>query len=219
MGAELGPRPGAVAAPRLTRAQEQALAAVRAHDHAVTIAELSEATGLHANSLRPHLDALAGHGLLIRERSTPTGRGRPAWLWRPAPAPRSEYAGLAATLARTLKATSPHPTRDAVEAGRAWGRDLARAHPAAGDPRENALELLDELGFAPRPAAGGREDGQVRLTRCPLLAAAKEQPTIVCNVHLGLVAGALEGYDAADPDVSLVPFAEPGACLLRLSAG
>lgn len=214
---ELGPLPPAPASRGRTRAQGYVLAAVREHGPGATIAALAGATGLHENTLRGHLDALTADGLLVRERSEPSGRGRPAWRWRPAPDAHSEYAGLAAALARTLKATSSHPAADAIEAGRTWGQELAGERaPSGRGPDHDAVALLDGLGFAPRSAGSADE---VRLTRCPLLEAAKEEPTIVCNVHLGLVAGAMETYGAADPDVELTPFAEPGACLLRISAG
>ena len=70
-------------------------------------------------------------------------------------------------------------------------------------------------GFEPEADATATT---VRLTRCPLLEAAHRSPEVVCSVHLGLVSGALEEY-GADPEGSdLVPFAEPGACLLHLQA-
>ena len=213
---ELGPRPATAPVSRLSRAQEHVLSAVCEQGPA-TITELSATTGLHANTLRGHLDALANAGLLAREREQPSGRGRPAWRWSATPPANHEYAGLAAALARTLKATSNRPAADAVEAGRSWGHDLAATRsPRSDDAAREAVALLDDLGFAPHTPK--RPSGQVRLTRCPLLEAAREEPTIVCNVHLGLVVGALEEYAAPDPDAHLTPFAEHGACLLRIAS-
>ena len=59
---------------------------------------------------------------------------------------------------------------------------------------------------------------EVRLTRCPLLEAARESPTVVCSVHLGIVRGALaaQGHDGSASE--LHPFSDPGACHLRLVA-
>ena len=56
-----------------------------------------------------------------------------------------------------------------------------------------------------------------RLRRCPLLEAAVEQPEVVCSVHLGIVRGALDTWGTTSDETSLVPFAEPGACLLHLT--
>jgi predicted ArsR family transcriptional regulator len=78
------------------------------------------------------------------------------------------------------------------------------------------VSLLDDIGFAPRADA---RSSVVRLTRCPLLEAAHKYPDIVCGVHLGLARGALEEYRADPGGTELLPFAEPGACLLRLMRG
>ena len=86
---------------------------------------------------------------------------------------------------------------------------------SAAAARREVVALLDEVGFEPEADATATT---VRLTRCPLLEAAHRSPEVVCSVHLGLVSGALEEY-GADPEGSdLVPFAEPGACLLHLQA-
>jgi len=128
----------------------------------------------------------------------------------------AEYVSLANALSQAILLASPDPRRDAELAGESWGRDLARQLGSAPltpeAARERAVELLDDLGFAPL-----REDPAgpvVRLTRCPLLDAARENPRIVCNVHLGMLRGVLAEY-GSDPNGSdLVPFAEPGSCLL-----
>ena len=41
-------------------------------------------------------------------------------------------------------------------------------------------------------------------------------PDVVCQVHLGLVAGALEAHDESSDGLRLEPFARPGACELVL---
>ncbi len=187
----------------------------------VGIAALAARTGLHENTVREHLDGLAAAGLADRERAVPDGRGRPAWLWRAIDPPAtSEYAGLAAALARTLQATSPDPVATATRAGVEWGHELAASQPdVGGDAPERALQLLDGFGFGPEPGPATRRQQTVRLTRCPLLQVARQHPDVVCAIHRGLVEGALEEYGDPRTEVDLVPFAEPGACLLHLRAG
>lgn len=209
----------------LSRARRSVLDLLDGQDGPTTLARLVELSGLHENTLRGHLDGLAAEGLVVRERAAPQGRGRPAWLWRARARGSSEYAGLAATLAHTLRRTSRRPEADALEAGREWGRQLASdgANAATGtartpSPAARVVALLDNLGFAPEHSSR-RHGSPVRLTRCPLLEAAREEPTIVCNVHLGLVEGALEQYGEPDPDARLIPFAQDGACLLHLTGG
>jgi predicted ArsR family transcriptional regulator len=187
-----------------------------------TLAALVSATGLHANTVREHLEALEADGLVRRAQAIPEGRGRPAWLYEATGSGdgANEYAGLAAALAVAVQRTSDQPAEDARVAGNAWGHELARAHgaPARTTPaaaRREVVALLDEFGFEPRADARA---ATVRLTRCPLLEAAHRSPEVVCAVHLGLVSGALEEYGTDPEGTSLEPFAEPGACLLHLSA-
>lgn len=220
-----GPRPTGSSAPAqtLSRAQARVLTALRAQPVPVTLSELSEVTELHPNTLREHLEALHRSGLLRRDPAAPAGPGRPAWLYRAAvgsSAGHSEYAGLAGALAATIHRTSVDPAADAALAGTEWGHELAagRGRPAAPEEagaREQVVALLDEIGFAPE---ADHTHAEVRLTQCPLLEAAVRYPDVVCNVHLGIVRGALEEYGADPAPAELHPFSEPGACRLRLAA-
>ena len=157
-----------------------------------------------------------------RHPAEPSGRGRPAWLYEAVGddvGSSSEYAGLASALAASIHRTSSSPAVDAEAAGRDWGRALARQRwvdPArtATAARRDVVAMMDELGFAPE---ADERAANVRLTRCPLLEAAHRYPDVVCGVHLGLAKAALTEY-GADPDgAELRPFAEPGACRLRLA--
>lgn len=180
-------------------------------------AAIAEATGLHANTIREHLDGLRRRGLVRRLRAEPSGRGRPAWLYEATgdQSTGSDYAGLASVLAATIARTSDAPEEAGATAGEDWGHELARdrgALPVSPETaRRQVVHLLDELGFAPDQQDSG---AQVRLTRCPLLEAAQRHPEVVCAVHLGIVRGALDEYGADPTGAELVPFAEPGACRL-----
>ena len=63
------------------------------------------------------------------------------------------------------------------------------------------------------PAAEGQVT-RIRLVTCPLLEAARQQPAVVCGIHQGLV----EGLTDQRYRLTLAPFAEPGACVVTLSA-
>lgn len=207
----------------LSASRLRLLELLQAQPEATTIAALVSATGLHPNTVREHLDGLERAGLVNRRPAPAQGRGRPAWLYdvgRPGAGGAGDgYAGLASVLAATIHRTSARPSEEARRAGRGWGRDLARAHGMPGDSsaataRGEVAALLEEVGFA--PVANGRRT-TIRLTRCPLLEAARRHPDIVCAVHLGMVEGALEEFGTHSAGTELTPFAEPGACLLRLS--
>jgi predicted ArsR family transcriptional regulator len=205
----------------LTRPRAVLLEALREQPDPVGIGALAVLTGRHPNTLREHLDWLVAAGLVVRHAAVPHGRGRPAWLYEAlGPRPTSEdYPELAASLAWSLGSGGKDATEQAREAGRRWGRDLSRERgatpqPSVAEARTQAVSLLGDLGFTPEIEAS---TSKVRLTRCPLLQAAHVNRDVVCTLHVGLLQGALEQYGAGDQPVTLVPFAEPGACLLTFS--
>ena len=163
---------------------------------------------------------LVHRGLARRNRARPRGRGRPAWLYDlPVDSQAaSDYAGPAVTLASAIARNSASPETDAAIAGAEWDHELARnrGYPdgpvSPSEARARIVTMFDDLGFEPKidPDA----TGHVRLTRCPLLQAAHRHPEVVCGVHLGLVRGAVEEYDADPTGTRLLPFSEPGACRL-----
>ncbi|OBF94750.1 transcriptional regulator [Mycobacterium sp. 852002-51152_SCH6134967] len=189
-------------------------------EHApVRTVDAASGLGLHRNTVREHLDALVDLGLAERGTESAAGRGRPAAVYRaaatdPAVAAR-DYASLATALAGHIARTSAEPERDARAAGVEWGREVAEEIGRTdGDPRQAVLDALTWLGFAPDDE--GAERG-VALRRCPLLDAARRYPSVVCQVHLGIVEGLLQSVDApTGPGLDLIPFAEPGACRLFL---
>lgn len=75
------------------------------------------------------------------------------------------------------------------------------------EPETLLLRSLQHTGFDPEP--GKRT---IRLTACPLLSVARRHSAVVCGVHQGLIDGVLGG-----PGARLEPFAEPRACLVRLT--
>lgn len=196
----------------------------------VLVADLATELGVHTNTAREHLEALVQLDVVSKTRAPSSGRGRPAWLYRSTDRAEPDvrvrdYAGLATALAGVVQRSS-NPTDDALAAGQAWGRELATdSPPPAGTtstgvtstdgPNAAVVNLLRGLGFAPEPDAAF---GTAALRRCPLLDAAERYPDVVCKVHLGIVRGALEVFGGAPEHTDLLPFAEPGACRLVLSA-
>ena len=197
--------------------QHRLLALLQSLPGPVTLNQLAEASGLHPNTLRGHLEGLMDRGAVARTSDPADGPGRPAHRYAatgPGPAPVAELTGLAVTLSAAIARSSPHPAHDARLAGRAWGHRMAEG---SSLPTPGPLAVLGRMGFAPAPHPDDRH--LTRLTRCPLLEAARESPDIVCGVHHGLVEGLLEHAGESTAGVELAPFAEVGACLLRLPAG
>lgn len=219
----LGPQPS-LGRPRkpLSSSRSALLGVLRAQIEPTTLAALVNLSGLHPNTVREHLTALVNQGLAQREPRQTTGRGRPAWLYQatgPDAAGSPEYAGLAVALASAIHHSTDDPWERAVTAGEEWGHQLAVDRGAvpstASTARRGVRLLLDEMGFDPV----SDDDQTLRLTRCPLLEAAHRYTEAVCGVHLGLARGALKEHGVDPAGTRLVPFAEPGACVLRLEAG
>lgn len=189
----------------VTDAQQRLLDVLSGFDGPATLAEIVTASGLHENTVRGHLDALRDGGHVTRLRSAPHGRGRPAWCWL---ARGPAYTGLVEALAQGLESGGRRSAQEVGRrGGRAWGSRLAAQLSADHDTAARRVsQVLKHAGFAPEE----QPDGTIRLTRCPFLDAARAHPDSVCGVHRGLIEGA---YGGAPGATSLIPFAEPGACL------
>jgi predicted ArsR family transcriptional regulator len=224
-GSGLGPAPvRASVRPALSGPRGTVLERLQRSTGPRSVAALAEELGVHPNTAREHLDALVEQGLATRERFPAAGRGRPAWGYsadadRLEPDPRvRDYAGLATALAGHLTRQARDPAAEGLAAGREWGASLVESHPDLRRPddasaRHRVVALLDELGFAPEADVAATT---VALRRCPLLDAARKYPEVVCQVHLGIVRGALDRLGGDPEPTALLPFAEPGACRLHL---
>lgn len=184
------------------------------------VEELAGALGVHANTVRFHLDALVAEGAVSRRTQAPVGRGRPRTVYTGTPGMdrggARGYRLLAQVLVGGLAAKDAQGRGDAEAAGRAWGGflvDAAQPPATTGAAAVARLTaLLADLGF--EPAA---EPGAIRLRHCPFLELAEEHGQVVCSVHLGLMRGALAAMDAPLTAERLEPFAAPDSCLARLA--
>ena len=200
-----------------------------------TVGELVATVGGHPNTTRHHLRVLVAAGLVLEQHTPPEGgRGRPAARYAatragrqavfapPAGGAAEEYVALAAAFSERLAERGGDPGDDARVIGKAWGAGLAARHtvdePAGATAGDRVVGLLDRLGFSPdtEPAVADGSGTRVLLRTCPLLDAARRHPEVVCQVHLGLVAGALEAHHEPSEGLRLEPFSRPGACELTL---
>lgn len=239
----LGPSPAPPPVAGLGPARRRVLAALLARPEGATIGELSAELGGHPNSIRLHLEGLAeptpgspdGAPLVEAAPDRPTGRGRPAIRYRATEAARalpaddpvvSDYRGLVSAFAEHVAAGDDDPSDTSRSIGAGWGRRLIEDEGPTTGPRDEptdtessrraVVNLLGRLGFSPTPHP--ELPSTVRLTTCPLLDVARTHPQVVCQVHQGLVEGALKALEAdADYHVALEPFAEVGACRLRIA--
>jgi predicted ArsR family transcriptional regulator len=207
----------------------EVLAVLRAADGPLGVADVAGRIGVHVNTARFHLEALAEEGTVVRAPERPSGPGRPRTVYAPRPGMdrggARGYRLLAEILLSHVSAAGPDAGQVARQAGRAWGGFLAgQPRPFQRVTADEALgrltALLAGLGFEPALEAAGQA-ATIRLRHCPFLELAEEYDQLVCRIHLGLVQGALTQWAPRDlpapvTATALEPFAEPGACLVRL---
>lgn len=166
-----------------------------------SVAEVTDAVGVHHTAVRAHLVKLRDAGLVIETRAEPNGRGRPRLLYRAAPdaaaSPRRDpYRELSSMLARAVR-----ERRTPREVGAATGRDAAtRRDP---DSRIDAVDLIErearDLGFDP-VRSGHPDRPELVLRHCPFAEVATDDPESICSLHLGVA----EGIAAARSDIEVV---------------
>lgn len=175
-------------------------------DAQLSIGELCDATGLHPNTVREHVQRLIEGGYVIPTVEHRTTRGRPRTLYR------------AATGAPG--ASSP-VARDKAKAAARRGDLLRRMlPPAASDLGAQAtyqldalVEHLEESGFEP---IVDDERLTVDLSPCPHAAGRPEDRPILCRVHLGLMQGVLTEAGGPLEAACVRASGDPADCTVQL---
>lgn len=181
--------------------------------------EVAERLGLHANTVRSHLERMRDVGLLDLQVDASGGVGRPQHRYSLAPdAPSLGFeppvmpmlASMVVRLAERMGASGA----DAAAVGHLQGGVDAARYDDAPSGLEALVAELDRLGFDPLVAEGAaapldgagalpeqREDAVVGFGHCPFRPFAEANPEIVCSLHRGLVEGFVEHLgDAAVAD-------------------
>ncbi len=209
----------------LGQSRAHVLDLLRAAGSPVGVRDIADQAGLHPNTARFHLDALVDAGLAARapkERTTP---GRPSMAYRAVaggePMGRRRYRLLAEMLTSLIAGMLPKPGEAAEEAGREWGRYLTEPPPPyqrldAGEAVGRLTATTAEIGFAPEAVTDGTQY-QLRLRQCPFREVAENHQDVVCQLHLGLMQGALAQMRAPVTADRLQPFAEPSLCIAYLA--
>jgi predicted ArsR family transcriptional regulator len=172
-----------------------------------TIAELSAATGLHANTVREHLQRLIEAGCVVPETEHRTTRGRPRVLYSAATG--------------TDAASSPIAQRKARDAARR-GDLMRRVMPwTDAELPADALHQLDalvddleEAGFAP---VVDEEALTVDLTPCAHAQAQAGHRGVLCSVHLGLMQSVLTEAGGPLAVDGMHPSCDPAQCVVQLA--
>lgn len=171
----------------------------------LSAAEVAAAFGLHRTVARAHLERLAEVGLLqvgLRRRAA---GGRPAKVYSPSverlevAVPPRRYEPLARLLLRVVAETTPEPraVAAAVDAGRAYGEEIART--VAGDAAGRAAHLspaeaqawLAQAGYRSQLVNGRSDAVTLDVTNCVYKELALEYPDVVCAFDRGMFCGLL----------------------------
>jgi len=202
------------------RSRRQLLDVLRAAEHQLDIPALADATGLHPNTVRFHLDILVQAGFVEERRQQRGTRGRPRMVYGPVTSVRSDdgYQLLAEMLVSHLDQTAQ--SNDAEAAGRAWARRIRPATPAGhGDlttATRTVVALFTEMGFDPATTVH-RRGNRIDLRACPFRALAARHRAVVCGLHLGLLQETVEQASAGTVSAELSPFARPDLCIADLT--
>ncbi|HUW88358.1 MAG TPA: hypothetical protein VMW30_08305 [Candidatus Paceibacterota bacterium] len=200
------------------------LTLLRRKKSAIRVQEMANELRLHENTVREHLDGLVLSHHARRISIPSIGRGRPSYgyealndfISQVEPAAR-EYASLAMALAKQLAFTKGNTKANAVSAGEEWAKVFRNSDIHSSlrpqQVRKRLIEVLTSLGFSPKPHP---KKNLIRLETCPLLAAAREEPEVICSVHLGLIRGLVSHSGMNVNKVKLTQFAERGSCHLTL---
>jgi predicted ArsR family transcriptional regulator len=181
------------------------------------VAEIAAAVGLHPNTTRFHLDALAASGLVTRTVEQRDQPGRPKVLYAAVAGHRTDhYQNLAAAMVRHFAGDLPDRAERAQAAGQAWGEQLRLEHDPDGSeaPVERLVHVMAHLGYEPDYVES--PDPTVVLRPCPFLALVGDDPETICQLHLGLAHG-LMGPDKTWGVTGIEPFATPTTCLIHLA--
>src|SRR6266446_4726475 len=182
---------------------------------------LADALGLHANTVRLHLERLREVGLVDVEAVHRGTVGRPQHLYfLSAGAPGLGFDPPAhALLAGLLAALAERVGADASEAagtGRVWGAEAGKR--TRSRSCLTALEgELAKLGFEPALEVG-ESTTRIEFLHCPFRELAEAYPELVCNLHRGLCEGVVDQVGGGRVE-EFATLYDPEPCHVTVSVG
>ena len=166
---------------------------------ALTVDQVASKVGLPPSAVRYHLESLADAGLASREAQARTTPGRPKVAYRgvlPNQTHEREqgFRLLAETIAVAIASSNAGAGEWMYRVGRDWGRQLMGRTPNDHLDDEaivaRLIDKLDALWFAPELVDG--ESPKLILFNCPFLDSTRRYPQVICQLHAGMINGALE---------------------------
>ena len=182
--------------------------------------DISDALGLHPNTVRPHLERMREVGLLEVETDTRGQVGRPQHRYSVgAEAPslgleKSAFRMLARMLAG-VAAKGGLDADDVADVGRIQGRTDAADQQGPGTCAVALMSELADLGFDPAAAPDGNTT-TIAFTHCPFQELAEVFPELVCHLHRGIVEGFVDARGGAEV-TAFATLADRDPCRVELT--
>jgi predicted ArsR family transcriptional regulator len=171
--------------------------------HPLSATELADRLGIHANTVRLHLERLREAGLVDVEAVHRGTVGRPQHVYALAsgapslgfdPPSYTLLAGLLAALAERVGADG----EEATAIGRKWGVEAGRRTRSRSCTKALTSEL-ERLGFDPVAEEDGGEVS-IAFLHCPFRELAEAYPELVCNLHRGICEGVVKSVGGGSVD-------------------
>ncbi|MBN9213665.1 MAG: transcriptional regulator [Microbacterium sp. SCN 70-200] len=170
-----------------------------------TVAELVDATDLHPNTVREHLQRLIDDGYVVSASEHRTTRGRPRVLY-------SATDGI-----NSHSPVQHRRVRAAAERGDLMRRVLPGSTPdldtAALHQIDALVEDLVDAGFDPLV---DERELTVELTPCAQASAQADHREVLCSVHLGIMQSVLSSADGPLSVDGMRSSCDPRECIVQL---
>jgi len=191
----------------------QLLTYLQATGEGHSIEALSREVGLHANTVRAHLDVLLAAGQVERSQLRPQGRGRPPLAFRATRDTHSPYDELSRNLSHAL--TEAAEPSLAEETAARWAATLAPLPPAESPDEavDQAVDALRAMGFTAEVTPLG---DSIVLGSCPFAALISEHP-VICDIHTALLSHVFEASAQGVAVEGMDVWVKPGLCRVRLT--
>ncbi len=196
-----------------TGSRAHLLAALQADAREFSIDELSAIVGLHANTVRAHLDVLVAAGHVERIQGRPQGRGRPPLAFKAMADARAPYDELSRVLSESLGvANAPELARRTAEQ---WAQSLEPRPIAttADQAVDHAVESLHSVGFS---AEASPLKDSITIGACPFAELVDEHP-IICAIHTELLSTVLSASGQEVEVEAMDVWVTPTLCRARLT--
>lgn len=197
--------------------REQIAELLRTNDRPMLIDDLCAATGLHANTIRGHLDVLVASGEVSRSRAPAAGRGRPPWLYSAADQEHSLADDLKVVLDDQLAVHDETDRAFIADAAQRWaeamGADFSpRDVTTPAEAVDAAAEALTAVGFSAEVSPLG---DSIALRTCPYASLVADHP-VICDIHTALLSNLLDNTGQDVEVEQMQVWATPTACLVHL---